>query len=173
MQNFYLYVGKLAYAKHVDLAIAAANQLKVQLKIVGKGGEEVHLRGLAGPTVEFLGEISDEELHTLYAQSKALIFSAEDEDFGIVPVEAMGYGVPVIAHRSGGVVESVIEGKTGVFFDELTVDSVVKGIKHLNDIYHLSMREVCIKQAQKFSKERFQKEIALFVQGCTKEKNLV
>lgn len=160
-QEYYLYVGKLAYAKHVDLAIAAANRMKIPLKIVGKGGEEEKLRVLAGLTVEFLGEVSDEQLHTLYAHSRALIFTAEDEDFGIVPVEAMAHGVPVIAHRSGGVVESVIDGKTGLFFDELTVESLVSAIKKCNNL--TIKPSDCIAQAQKFSKERFHKEIQAFV----------
>ncbi len=160
-KGYYLYVGKLAFAKHVDLAIAAANKLKIPLKIVGKGAEEVKLRSIAGPTVEFLGEVSDEQLYKLYAQCRAVIFPAEDEDFGIVPVEAIAAGVPVIAHRSGGVIETVIDQKTGVFFPELTVESLIDAIKKLSN---LEIKKAdCIKQAQKFSKDRFMKEIKVFV----------
>jgi len=91
--------------------------LKLPLKVFGKPfadyGEE--LRKIAGPTVEFLGEVKDGDLGRLYQGAKALIYPSEYEDFGIIPVEAMARGIPVVAFRSGGVTETVIEGKTGVF----------------------------------------------------------
>ena len=95
--------------------------------------------------------------------AKAFIFAGEDEDFGITPVEAMSVGTPVIAYRSGGIIESVIEGRTGIFFDKLSIDSLRDAIKRLNDLNHLSKGD-CIRQAQKFSKERFKKEIKEFVE---------
>ena len=95
--------------------------------------------------------------------AKAFIITAEDEDFGITPVEAMSVGTPVIAYRSGGVLESVIEGKTGLFFDELSIESLTKAIKKFNN---LTINAVdCISQAQKFSKERFRKEISAFIKN--------
>lgn len=158
---YFLSVGRLTYSKRVDLAIEAANKLKLPLKIVGTGGEEVYLKSLAGPTVEFLGSVSDEKLDELYNGAKALIFCALDEDFGLVPVEAMAHGVPVIALGQGGVLETVVSGKTGVLFNEPTVDGLTKAIYQLTNlpINQLS----CIKQAEKFNKERFQREIKKFV----------
>ena len=156
-RNYYLSVGRIAQSKHVDLAILAANELKVPLKVVGTGKGLEYLRQLAGSTVEFMGEVTDEELSELYAGAKALFFPAEDEDFGIVPVEAMGHGVPVIAHRSGGPLESVLENKTGVFFEEFTVDAVVAAVKKLDT---LSLNTSTIyKHAQKFAKVTFQEKM--------------
>lgn len=160
-KNYYLYVGRIAKSKHVDLAIQACTLLGLSLKVAGTGCGLDYLRSLAGPTVELLGEVPDSQLRDLYKDAKALIFPAEDEDFGMVPVEAMGYGVPVIAHRSGGPLESIQEGKTGVFFDEFTVDSLVQAIeKFQNSKFD---RQAIHQHARKFSKEEFQKKIKEFI----------
>lgn len=164
LKKYYLTGGRLARAKHIDLAILACNKLKLPLKVFGKSfadyGEQ--LRRIAGPTIEFVGEVSDNQLQILYAGAKALIYPSEQEDFGIIPVEAMAHGVPVIGLNQGGIKESVIGGKTGILFDELTVESIVKAIKQL--LSNSIKSENCKKQAQKFSKERFQKEIKKFVE---------
>ncbi len=166
--NYYLYVGKLAVAKNVNLAIEAACKMHIKLKIVGKGPLDSDLRqNDIYNYVEFLGEISDEELTNLYAGCKAVIFPAVDEDFGIVPVEAMSFGKPVIAFRSGGVVETVVDGKTGVFFDKPTTDSLIAAIKKLDTIKIKG--EDCIKQANKFSKDVFKAKIVEFVDKTTSE----
>lgn len=161
--EYYLYVGRLAASKHVDLAIRACSQLGLRLKIVGTGKGEQYLRSLAGPSIEFVGSVSDEALHSIYAGTKALLFPAEDEDFGIVPIEAMGHGVPVIAHRSGGPRETIVEGKTGLFFDELTVDSLTSKIQEFEKKAHTFNRLVIYKHARSFRKERFQQEIVKFI----------
>ena len=166
ISNYYLSVSRLARAKHIDLIIQACQKLHVPLVIVGQGREKEYLRSKIKDQrskIVFLGEVADEELPTMYQNAKAFISASEDEEFGIAAVEAMGYGKPVIAYRSGGLVETVIEGKTGVFFDELSTDSLIKAVKCLNDLNHLNMRNACIKQAKKFSKERFKKEIKEFV----------
>lgn len=106
--EYYLYVSRLAYSKHPELAVEVANQLKIPLKVAGSGGMESTLRQLAGSTVEILGSVSDDQLKELYSGAKALLYPVEDEDFGIVPVEAMGFGVPVIAHNSGGPKETIV-----------------------------------------------------------------
>lgn len=128
-REYYLYAGRLTFSKHPELAVAACNQLGLPLKVVGLGKMDEKLKAIAGPTIELLGDVTDSELQELYAHAKALIFPSEDEDFGMVPVEAMGYGTPVIAHRSGGPRETIVEGKTGVFFDELTTESLVAALK--------------------------------------------
>lgn len=162
--EYYLYVGRLAASKHVDLAIEACTKLGVPLKVVGSGKGEEYLRSLAGKTVEFLGGVSDEVLHEVYANAKALVFPAEDEDFGIVPIEAMGHGVPVIAHRSGGPRETVLEGRTGMFFNELTVDGMAKAITAFEKQAKTFDRTKIYEHALSFRKERFQKEISDLVE---------
>ena len=120
------------------------------------------------PNIQFLGEVSDEEKLELMGNAKAFVFAAEDEDFGITPVEAMSVGTPVIAYRSGGVVETVIENPsagsgsaTGLFFDNLSIESLSKAIQQFEKMKF--DKETIIKYAQKFSKERFKKEIKEFV----------
>jgi len=162
--NYYLVVSRLARAKHIDLVIKACQELDKPLVIVGKGREENYLKSLIinhKSNIRFLGEVSDDELPSIYQNAKALVFPSEDEEFGIVPVEAMGYGIPVIALKSGGLPETVIEGKTGLLFDELSVDSVVSAIKKFEQ-KSFDKKQI-INHAIKFSKERFEKEIKEFV----------
>lgn len=164
-KNYYLTGGRLARAKHVDLIIQACNELKLPLKVFGKSFADYkeELEKIAGPTIEFVGEVDDKELDELYQGAKAFLFASEYEDFGIVPVEAMGHGIPVVGLNQGGVKETVINGKTGILFNELTVKSLVQAVKKLNST---SIKpEDCIKQAQKFSKERFQKEIKKYIES--------
>jgi glycosyltransferase involved in cell wall biosynthesis len=151
--------GRLARPKHIDILIKACNKLQVVLKIFGKefSGYGEELFHLAGPTIEFLGEVSDKEKNILLEQATAFLFASEDEDFGITPVEAMAAGTPVIAYKSGGVMESVIDGKTGIFFKTLTIDSVTEAIQRFQKIK--INPEDCKKQAKKFKKEQFKKEI--------------
>ena len=170
--TYYLVVSRLARAKHIDLAIEACQEMNVPLVIVGKGADDGRLQKLITnyelqitkphANISMLGEVSDEELPSLYTNAKALLFPAEDEEFGIVPVEAMGYGVPVVAYRSGGVVETVIEGKTGVFFDELTVPSLVDAIEKCSRTKSIT-KEACMKQAANFSPDHFKKSIEKMV----------
>ena len=166
-RSYYLSVGRLTYAKRIDLAILAANKLNAPLKIVGTGKEEAYLKSIAGPTVDFVGSVSDSELADLYANAKALIFCALDEDFGMVPVEAMSYGTPVIALAQGGVLETVVDGKTGLLFSEPEVGELVKTIQQFDK---LTIRpQDCYTQAKKFSKERFKKELKSFVEKVSKK----
>ena len=91
--DYYLTVSRLARAKHIDVLIKAANKSKFNLKIVGTGHDEVRLKQMAGSTVEFLGDLTDDELKKTYSGAKAFLFASRDEEFGIAPVEAMGYGL--------------------------------------------------------------------------------
>lgn len=131
---YYLSVCRLEKQKRIDILIHACNRLKRQLKIAGVGKEEKFLKAIAGPTIEFLGWVPNEQLPTLYANSKAFLFAA-DEDFGIAPVEAQSYGRPVIAYGHGGSLETVRvddpEGRcdTGVFFPEQTIDSLIDAMR--------------------------------------------
>ena len=110
--DYYLVVGQLVDYKRADLAIAACNRLKRPLWIVGGGEQYKRLRRLAGPTVRFLGSLTDDELFSVYARCKALLFPGE-EDWGIVPVEAQAFGRPVIAYAAGGAMETVLGWEGG------------------------------------------------------------
>jgi glycosyltransferase involved in cell wall biosynthesis len=164
-KDYYLIASRVVGAKGIELAAEAAKKAKVGLKMVGEPaglkwfGKK--LEKLKNSWVEFLGRISDEELYRYYGQCKAFLALATDEDFGIAPVEAMAAGRPVIAFRGGGYLESVVEGKTGEFFDQPTVESLVKILKNFKPEKYKP--EDCRAQAQKFSKERFKKEIKEFV----------
>ncbi|PWU22750.1 glycosyl transferase [Candidatus Cerribacteria bacterium 'Amazon FNV 2010 28 9'] len=160
--EYYLYVNRLAYAKHPELAVQAATQLSIPLKVVGKGGLEEELRKMAGDTVEFCGAVNDEELVRLYQRAKALLYPVEDEDFGIVPVEAMMMGVPVIAHASGGPKETIIDGKTGVFFDELTTEGLISAVKKFETLKFNA--DTIKKHAQQFSVENFERKIKTLIE---------
>jgi len=116
-ENFYLAVGRLTPYKRFDLIIETFNKLNLPLKIVGTGISYKKLAQMANSNVEFLGRVSDEDLIQLYSKAKALIFP-QIEDFGITPIEAMASGCPVIAYSKGGALETVVDKKTGVFFDE-------------------------------------------------------
>lgn len=162
-RKYYLAGGRLARAKRVDLAVKACTKLNLPLKVFGKSfaGYGDELKKIAGNKIEFLGEVAEEEKLKLMAGAKAYIFPSDTEDFGITPVEAMSVGTPVIAYKSGGVMETVVDGKTGIFFPELTVDSVIEAIKRFRKIKW--DKEIIIRNAKKFSKERFVEEVKKIV----------
>ncbi len=168
-EDFYLIVSAFAPYKRIDLAIEAFNVLGYSLKIIGVGQEEKRLKKIAKSNIEFLGWKSDEELEDYYCRSKALIFPGE-EDFGIVPVEAMAAGRPVIAYAKGGVLETVINEKTGIFFHPQTALGLIEGIRKFIEIEKgFDSKSIC-RCAQKFGRERFKKEIKEFIDEKTKEK---
>jgi glycosyltransferase involved in cell wall biosynthesis len=131
--DYYLSVGRLTHTKRLDVVVEACNRLGRRLLVAGEGRDEGRLKAMAGPTIEFLGRVSDDQLRSLYANCRAFLFSA-DEDFGITPVEAQSYGRPVIAYGHGGALETLLVGDhepgadTGVFFPHQTPDSAVDGI---------------------------------------------
>ena len=179
-RGYFLVVSRLVSAKRVDLAIEACAKLGLPLKVVGTGRDLDDLKDLARrstvkdqpPTGQFLGEVNDPELIGLYQNCRAVIFPAEQEDFGIVPVEAMAAGRPVIALAQGGVLESVVDGKTGVYFSPATSGSLTLAI---NKFLQLEERgtfdpKFIQRHAQKFSKDRFKREIEAFVKKHTSRK---
>jgi glycosyltransferase involved in cell wall biosynthesis len=160
-KDYYLIVSRIVGAKGLELAVQAALRIGLKLKIAGSpAGYSLELDKLikqANGKVEFLGQVSDEELIKLYMGAKAFLALAKDEDFGITPVESQALGTPVIAFNGGGYKESVISQKTGILFDEYSVDGLINAIKIFESI-KINPND-CIAQAQKFSKERFEKEI--------------
>jgi glycosyltransferase involved in cell wall biosynthesis len=132
-EGFFLVAGALVPYKRVDLAVQAFSRSGDRLIVAGDGPELDRLRKLAAPNVTFTGWVSDEELRSLYKRCTALVFPGE-EDFGIVPVEVMACGKPVLAYGQGGACETVLDrpdGGTGVHFPEQTVDSLLGGVKRL------------------------------------------
>ena len=159
-EDYFLIVSRLVRYKRIDLAIEACNMLKLPLKIVGTGMEEGRLRKIAGSTVEFLGNLTDKELSGYYQNCRALLFPQE-EDFGIVAVEALSFGKPVIAYKGGGVTEFIIEGKSGEFFHPDTPQALIDALeKSMNKTYS---QDFCRKTYLKFSKSRFKREFGDFV----------
>jgi glycosyltransferase involved in cell wall biosynthesis len=127
-KDYYVIVGRQVAYKRLDLAIDAFNELGLSLKISGSGEEASKQQLRSKENIEFLGRVSDEELSKLFSEAKAFIFPPE-EDFGMIPVEAMSAGCPVIAYGSGGALESVVDGQTGVFFDTQTSQSLIEAVK--------------------------------------------
>jgi glycosyltransferase involved in cell wall biosynthesis len=128
--DYYLMAGELVSYKRPDLAVRAFNEMKLKLVVIGGGEMLEEIRRLAGPTVTVMGSQPFEVLKQHYARCRALIFPGE-EDFGMVPVEAMASGRPVVAFGRGGATETVADGVTGVFFAEQTVEAIVSSVKRL------------------------------------------
>jgi glycosyltransferase involved in cell wall biosynthesis len=166
--GYYLMVGRLVPYKKFDLGIKVFNELGLPLKIVGDGPEFKNLKKIAKDNVELLGSYksTSKELVEIYENCKALIYPQE-EDFGLVPLEAMALGKPVIAYRKGGALETVKDGLSGIFFDEQTKKKLIKAIKDFQKIRFNS--EKIMKHAKNFGKERFKKEIELFVNNSLKK----
>lgn len=127
--SYFLAVGRMVPYKRFDLLIEAANAAGFRLKIAGTGQEEARLRSLAGPTVEFLGHVPDAELPALYAQAEAVLFPQE-EDAGVVLLEAQACGTPVIAYAAGGALDLTAEGRTSILFPRQTVESLLAALTH-------------------------------------------
>lgn len=161
-REYYLYVNRLVFAKHPEIAVEAMTNLSLPLRVVGAGPMEEKLNEMAGKNVTFLGAVNDEELSKLYAGAKAILYPVEDEDFGMVPIEAMLSGTPVIAHTSGGPKETIHDGQTGVLFNDLSVKGVMEAIGRFQK---LSFDPKMIQShAKKFSKEEFEKKMLALVE---------
>ncbi len=161
-EPYYLIVGRFLAYKHYDIVIEAFCENGKLLKIVGAGPEENTLKQLAQgyPNIEFMGRLQDEETRLLFSGCEAVLFPSED-DFGIVPVESMAAGRPVIAYAQGGALESVIDGVTGIFFTEQTAQSITSAVQRFERLDFDS--ETIRRNAQVFSQERFQSELLHFV----------
>jgi glycosyltransferase involved in cell wall biosynthesis len=172
--NYYLTVSRLARAKHIDVLIKAANQMGFNLKIIGTGRDEKYLKSIAGKTVEFLGNLSDEKFKKIFFNAKAFLFASRDEEFGIAPVEAMGYGLPVIAYNSGGIPEYVKDGVNGFLFDKLSSKSLIEKIKKFEALDKnkiLEMKKQARKTAENFTEENFKKNLLSFLKGTVLTKD--
>jgi glycosyltransferase involved in cell wall biosynthesis len=167
--EFYLVVSALAPYKRVDLAVEAAGRLGRRLLVVGTGQEAARLRALAGPTVEFLGWQSDEEIADLYRRARALLFPGV-EDFGIVPLEAAAAGCPVIAHAAGGALETLVgpggeDPATGLFFHAQTADALAAAMLELESGRHRFDAKALRAHAELFDRPHFTERMAAYLEA--------
>ena len=165
--EFYLVVSALVPYKRIDLAIEAMRRLGLRLLVVGSGPEERRLRKLAGPDVEFLGWRPDAEVAELYRRCRAVLFPG-CEDFGIVPLEAMAAGRPVIAFAAGGALETVVapggaDPPTGLFFETQTVDALVEAIRRLESGAVAFAPKALRARAEDFDRPRFKERVAALI----------
>ena len=159
-ERFALVVSALVPYKRIDLAMAACARAGVPLTIAGDGPERAALERLAGPDVQFLGRLSDEEIRALYRRAAVTLLPGE-EDFGIVPLEAQACGRPVVALGRGGALETVVDGQTGILVDESTPEAFAGAIAQALD--RTFDTGVIRAHAERFSRARFADEMAALI----------
>lgn len=164
-EDYFLMVSRLVPYKRVDLAVEVFNELGLPLVVIGGGSQLEHLKSIANPNVKIMGRQSDEVIKDYYAKCRAFVFPGE-EDFGITPLEAQASGRPVIAYGKGGALETVVEGKTGLFFGEQSKESLKHTILKFNNMVwdKNEIRE----HALKFDEEIFKNKINKYI----KEKSI-
>ncbi|GGD72169.1 glycosyltransferase [Croceicoccus mobilis] len=158
VDDHYLWVGQMVPYKRPDLAVEAFNMSGKPLMMVGTGGMEKHLKKIAKPNIKFVDRLNFDDLRRAYARARALVFTAE-EDFGIVPVEAMASGRPVLAYGRGGILDSVLPEQTGIFFPRQTPESLADGIAEMERWLPHFDPSVAVRRAQVFAPERFDSQI--------------
>lgn len=168
-EDYFVVVGRLASVKRFDIAIKAFNQLNCKLIVIGDGEHFLRLKKIAGQNIVFKGFLDAPQV-SHYIQNARAYIQTGVEGFGIASIEAQACGTPVIAYGEGGVLETVISDKTGVFFKKQTVESLVDAIDRFN---HLTFDPVEVRNnALRFSTERFEQEISAFVSEKVKLHNL-
>jgi glycosyltransferase involved in cell wall biosynthesis len=160
VDDYFLVVSRLIPYKRIDLAVQAATRMGVPLKIGGSGRDLERLKAMAGPTVEFLGYVPDDQLSDLMARCKAFLFPGL-EDFGITPVQAQAAGRPVIAYGGGGALDTVIPGRTGELFDHLTVESLMAAMAAFDA--HAYDAKTLRAHAERFDTQVFNRQISSYV----------
>lgn len=165
-EDYFLILSRLIPYKRIDLAIEACNKLRLPLIIIGGGRDLERLKQMAGPTIRFMGRLSDKEVLHYYARCRAFLFPGE-EDFGITPLEAQASGRPVIAYRAGGALASIVNGVTGEFFDEQTVDSLAERLATFDERKYDP--SVIRNHALEFDTPRFHRRILQFIEAKMSE----
>jgi glycosyltransferase involved in cell wall biosynthesis len=158
--DYYVVLARLVSYKRVDLAVSACTRLGRKLVVIGSGTALESLKAQAGPTIQFLGRVPDEEVEFHVSRCRALIFPGE-EDFGMAPLEVAAAGRPTIAFRAGGAIETVVEDVTGVFFDEQTTEALVDAIERFEQREWPS--SVLRRHAEGFSSEVFRERFTRFL----------
>lgn len=162
-EDFYLVVSRFVNYKRVDIAIEACNMLNKRLIVIGSGGEEEkYLRKIAGDTIEFMGSVSDDEMDHYYSKAKGFLFPGV-EDFGLTPIEAMSAGIPVLAYARGGALETVEDGKTGLFFHEQTSQCLAECILRFEKEGVSFSRSEIHDYSLRFSEDIFKEKILNFI----------
>ena len=159
-EDFYLVVSRLVPYKRVDLVVEAFSKMGLALIVIGDGRGYDDIAAKAAPNVRMLGRLSDEKVLEYMSRCKAFLFPGE-EDFGITPIEAESCGKPVIAFGRGGVLETVVENETGVFFYEQTVEAVIDAVRKFETMTFDA--DKIHEHAEKFSEERFRKELKDYI----------
>jgi glycosyltransferase involved in cell wall biosynthesis len=167
----YLLLGQLVPYKRADLAVHAFNTLGLPLRVIGEGEQFAALRRIAGPTITLLGRQPTERVREELQSCRALVFPGV-EDFGIVPVEAMAAGAPVIAYARGGALETVIDGVTGVLFHEQTVPALCAAVEAIEAGRVVIDPLVAHRHAAAFGVERFEREIRAEIDRALREAGL-
>jgi glycosyltransferase involved in cell wall biosynthesis len=160
-KDYFLIVSRLVPYKKIELAIEAFNRLGWQLKIIGTGWEEKRLKKMAKSNIEFLGALDEDTLIDYYQNCIALVFPGV-EDFGLVMVEAQSFGKPVIAFKKGGAMDIIREGKTGVFFKEQRVESLIKALTGAN--YKNYNMKLSVENANRFLEVNFNKSFLALIE---------
>jgi len=160
-EKFYLVISRLLPYKRIDLVVGAFNMLGLPLVVIGDGRDRARLQALAKPNIKFLGRLDDAQCDKYRYRCRAFIFPGED-DFGIAPVEAMAAGRPVIAFGTGGALDTVAKGVTGIFFHEPTAKSLVDAVRRFERL-RFDARAIQA-HAQQFSRERFREQFTKFVE---------
>ncbi|MEN3794744.1 glycosyltransferase [Fulvimarina sp. MAC3] len=161
-EDFYLCAGQLTPYKRVDLAVEACSLTGRRLVVIGEGEEMKRLKTIAGPTVEFLGYQPFPVLKSHLARCRALLFPGE-EDFGILPVEAMASGRPVVAYASGGALDTVVDESVGVHFHDQTVNAVIEALDAFEAGADRFEPMFIRAHSERFSRARFRDQITQFV----------
>ena len=171
-EDFFLAAGRLVPYKRFDMVVDAMKQLPDQkLVLIGDGPEMQKIKSKAGSNVEILGYQSDEVMHDHMRRAQAFVFAAV-EDFGIMPVEAQACGTPVVGINRGGVAETVVDRKTGILFDEQTVDSVAEAMQTVADLpKEFFDADAIRKHADQFSREVFRENLLRIVEQSQREWN--
>jgi glycosyltransferase involved in cell wall biosynthesis len=162
--DFYLFLGQMVRYKRADLAVAAFTRLNLPLVVIGEGELLEELRGMAGPSIRFLGWQDRMVVRDHLERCKGLIFPGT-EDFGIVPVEAMAAGAPIIAYGRGGVLDTVIDGKTGILFQEQRADALAAAVQRIESGECTFDPKVLRAHALKFDKTIFKEKILQAIQA--------
>ncbi len=159
----FVVAGRQTPYKRIDLAVKACGKLGLPLTVIGDGPEHYKLVGMAGPSVSFLTNVSDAQMPAYFAGARALIFPTDQEDFGVTAVEALAAGTPVIAYHGGGPLDYIQDGENGLFFDKLTVSSLVETLQRFEEITFNNAKVA--KSAESFSRANFRKNFETFISG--------